>query len=301
MVVKSVAFAILALAIGVSIVCAQPRKGTERTVVFAVLENGGSVEPIGYVDRNGKVTGAIDGASKPLVLNAFHKTYFAKGKTYSLLFGGKTSGTVAVVSSNPKAECGSFEAKVRTKTTRTPLTGNVMALATNSKLAKPGSGIRRLPTAAERSETEALVRSEFVKNGVAEAVTTNLRSLNLTALDVDSDANAELVGTYWVETSPKERGLLFFIAQRGADGKYAFGFSEFNKVGEADTMSEDIKDVDSGVYHERLLDVLDVDDDGVGEVFSYVMSFEGAGFNVYKRNRTGWSKHFEGSNYHCGY
>lgn len=301
MVVKSVAFAILALTIGVSIVCAQARKGIERTVVFAVLENGGSVEPIGYVDRYGKITGAIDGASKPLVLKAFHKTYFAKGKTYSLLFGGKTSGTVAVVSSNPKAECGSFEAKVRTKTTRTPLMGNVMALATNSKLAKPGSGIRRLPTAAERSETEALVRSEFVKNGIAEAVTTNLRSLNLTALDVDSDANAELVGTYWVETSPKERGLLFFIAQRGADGKYAFGFSEFNKVGEADTMSEDIKDVDSGVYHERLLDVLDVDDDGVGEVFSYVMSFEGAGFNVYKRNRTGWSKHFEGSNYHCGY
>jgi hypothetical protein len=104
-----------------------------------------------------------------------------------------------------------------------------------------------------------------------------------------------------VDLSPTDRGLLFFIAQRGVDGKYVFGRSEYGKVAQSETMSEDIKDVDSGVYHERLLDIFDVDGDGVSEIFTYVMSFESAGFNVYKRKTNGWGLHFETSNYHCGY
>ena len=277
------------------------RPATAKTPIFAVLGDGTSIEPIGYVDRRGRMTPAIDGGSDRRVLTAFHRTYFAKGKSYPLIFGGKPAGSVTLVSSDPAAECVNFLGKVNTKTSRTPLKGNVMALATSAKIPKPGSGVRRLPTPAERSEIETLVRATYAKNGLPESVTTNLRSHNLTALDVDSDANAELVGTYWVDLSPTERGLLFFIAQRGADGKYVFGHSEYGKIAQAETMSEDIKDVDSGVYHERLLDIFDVDGDGVAEVFTYVMSFESAGFNVYKRKSNGWALHYEGSNYHCGY
>jgi hypothetical protein len=272
-----------------------------KTPIFAVLGDGTSIEPIGYVDGRGRMTPAIDGASERKVLNAFHRKYFGKGKSYPLIFGGQPAGTVTLVSSDPAAECMNFLGKVTTKTTRTSLKGNVMALATGVKLAKPSSGVRRLPTPAERAEAEALVRGAYAKNGVPESAAANLRSHNLTALDVDSDANAELVGTYWVDLSATERGLLFFIAQRGEDGKYTFGHSEYNKVAQSETMSEDIKDVDSGVYHERLLDIFDVDGDGVAEIFSYVMSFEGAAFNVYKRKSNGWALHFEGSNYHCGY
>jgi len=274
---------------------------TAKSPIFAVLGDGSSIEPIGYVDSKGKMIHAIDGSSNQSVLNSFHRTYFGKGKFYSLFFGGKSAGTVTVVSSDPKAECINYLAKTTTKTTRTPLKGNIMALATNAKVVKPGSGVRRLPTPAERAEIETLVRDEFEKNSLPRSSLTNLRSQNLTALDVDSDAIAELVGSYWVEVSPKERGLLFFIAQRGTDGKYGFGYSNYHKVIESETMSEDIKDVDSGVYHERLLDIFDVDGDGVSEIFSYVMSFESAGFNVYKRQTTGWTNVFEGSNYHCGY
>ena len=291
-----------------AIVCSAPagsaqtrRPATAKTPIFAVLGDGTSIEPIGYVDGRGRITHAIDGGSDRKVLTAFHRTYFAKGKTYPLIFGGKPAGAVTLVSSDPAAECVSFLGKVTTKTTRTPLKGNVMALATGAKIVKPGSGVRRLPTPAERAEVEALVRATYTKNGVPDSVTANLRSHNLTALDVDSDANAELVGTFWVDLSPTDRGLLFFIAQRGSDGKYTFAHSEYNKVAQSETMSEDIKDVDSGVYHERLLDIFDVDGDGVAEIFSYVMSFEGAAFNVYRRKSNGWALHFEGSNYHCGY
>ena len=299
-------FKLVTAVVSIAVICvnfawAQKKSAAARPVIFAVLNDGKSVEPIGYIGSKGAITTAIDGASERKVLNAFHKNYFAKGRAYPLIFGGKSAGTVTVVSSDPRGECVNYLGTVTTKTTRTPLKGNIMGLATNAKATQSGSGVRRLPTPAERAEVEALVRSEFQKNGVPETATGNLRSHNLTALDVDSDANAELVGSYWVDLTPTDRGLLFFIAQRGTDGKYGFGHSEYRKVAQSETMSEDIKDVDSGVYHERLLDIFDVDGDGVAEVFSYIMSFESAGFNVYKRKTTGWALHFEGANYHCGY
>ena len=272
-----------------------------KTVIFAVLNDGKAIEPIGYIGAKGVITSAIDGASESAVLTAFHRTYFAKGKMFPLVFGGKVAGNVTVVSSNPRGECVNYLANVTTKTTRTPLKGNIMALATNAKISKPGSGVRRLPTPAERAEIEALVRDTFTKDGISPEIAKNLKYHNLTALDVNSDGQAEMVGTFWVETSATERQLLFFIADLGADKKYRLGYAESKKVKQEETMSEDIKDVDTGVYHERLLDIFDVDGDGDSEIFSYVMSFEGAGFNIYKRQGDGWVTHFEGSNYHCGY
>jgi hypothetical protein len=55
------------------------------------------------------------------------------------------------------------------------------------------------------------------------------------------------------------------------------------------------------VHHERLLDVLDIDNDGTAEVFTYIQSFEGAGFNAYRRSGGKWTKIYDGANYHCGY
>jgi hypothetical protein len=279
---------------------AKPAKPT-KTVIFAVLNDGKAVEPIGYIGAKGVMTPAIDGASEAPVLTGFHRTYFAKGKMFPLIFGGKVSGNVTVTSSDPRGECVNYLANVTTKTTRSALKGNIMALATNAKITKPGSGVRRLPTPAERAEIETLVREAFAKKAISEEVVKNLKYHNLTALDVNNDGQAEMVGSFWVEPSATEREVLFFIAELGADKKYRFGYSESRRIKQEETMSEDIKDVDSGVYHERLLDIFDIDGDGDSEIFSYVMSFEGAGFNVYKRQGDGWINHFEGSNYHCGY
>ena len=272
-----------------------------KAVIFAVLNDGKAIEPIGYIGAKGAMTQAIDGASDAPALTAFHRAYFAKGKMFPLVFGGKVAGNVAVISSNSTSDCGKNMADVATKTTRSALKGNIMALATNARVTKPGSGVRRLPTAAERAEIETLVRETFTKNAISAEIAKNLKYHNLTALDVNNDGQAEMVGSFWVEPSATEREVLFFIAELGADKKYRFGYSESRRIKQAETMSQDIKDVDSGVYHERLLDIFDVDGDGDSEIFSYVMSFEGAGFNVYKRQGDAWVKHFEGSNYHCAY
>jgi hypothetical protein len=277
----------------------QPLKAV-KSLIVAVLNDGKTVEPIAILEK-GKLTAPTNGSDSAEMIAAFNKTYYPVGKKYSLYFGGAVAGSVTITGSDSKRECSANMADVSSTTTRTPLKGNVMAIATGSTQKGKGSGVRRLPSTAERAEIDALVRDKFIENGVPEAVANNLKYQNLTALDVEGDKKIEFVGSFWVDPSAKSRALLFFIAEIGSDGKFKFGHSEFKKVAEEETMSSDIKDVDTGVYHERLLDIFDVDGDGVSEVFTYVMSFEGAGFNVYKRQAGMWNKMFEGSNYHCGY
>lgn len=279
----------------------RPRPAAKsKPVIFAMLNDGKTIEPIGYVD-GGKVTAAVDGGAEAAKLTAFHRSYYKPATTYRLIFGGSSAGTVTIKSSDPKAECSSNTAEVTYDSAKARLRGNVMALATNAPTPTKGSGVRRLPTPAERTEIEALVRSEMVKQKVSGGESKPLKYHNLTAVDVDGDGKAEMVGSFWVDASAASRALLYFIADKGIDDKYKFGFTDFRIIEQKDVMSGEISDLDSGVYHERLLDVFDLNGDGVAEVFTYIQSFEGAGFNVYRREGGRWVSMFEGSNYHCGY
>ena len=167
-----------------------------KPLISAAINDGKTLEPIAYLS-GGKLSPTVSGSDAMNIIVAFDRSYYPKGKVYSLIFGGKSTGTSTVVSSNAKSDCSRNMATVTTKTSGTALKGNVMALATNAQLAKPGSGVRRLPTTSERAEIEALVKAEFMRNGVSEAVANDMRYLNNTGLDVDSDGKAEFVGTYW--------------------------------------------------------------------------------------------------------
>lgn len=270
-----------------------------KQIIFAVLNDGTTLEPIAYIEK-GKLTGAVNGSDEPNILAAFDKTYYKPKGTYSLIFAGVNSGNVTIKSSDPKSDCAKNMAVITATSSKAKLKGNVMALATNAT-AKSGAGVRRLPTAAERKEIETLVREQFVKNNVPGNATGNLKYQNLTALDVDGDGKAEMVGSFWVEPSNDERDLLFFIADKKANGKYAINYNDFRAVKKDEVMSGELKDLDGGTYHELLLDTFDYDGDGVSEIFTYTPSFEGAGFTSYKRANGQWTRSFEYSNYHCGF
>lgn len=268
-----------------------------KPIIFAVLNDGKTLEPIAFVNK-GKLTTTVDGGSEASIIAAFNKVYYKPGTVYRLIFGGANAGTVSVKSSDSNAECSRNMAQITTKTTKTPLSGLVMGLATNAPGKSTAVSFRRKPTAEEKTEIEALVRSEFAKKKLTPK---ELRYHNLTALDLENDGKAELVGSYWVEVDKLTRALLFFIAGKGSNGKYSLGHHEYRSIDQAGVMSGEIKDVDEGVYHELLLDAFDFDGDGTLEVFTYTQSFEGAGFHAYRRSGSKWVKSFEGSNYHCGY
>ncbi len=275
-------------------------KAKPSPIIFAVTNDGKTIEPLGTIDK-GSLEPAAGGDSEPKVLNAFVRQFYQPKTVYRLVFGGADAGTVTVNSSNEKKECSKNMAQVTTVSAKAKLKGFVMALATSEPISKTASGLRRLPTAAERAEAETLVRAEFAKQNIAAGVLKNLKYHNLTALDVDNDKKPELVGSFWVETAPTERALLFFIADKTASGKYAMGISEYQAVKQADVMSEDITSVDGGVYHEMLLDALEYNGDTTAEIFTYIQSFEGGSFNAYSRQDGKWSRVFEGSNYHCAF
>ena len=281
-------------------VSAQQPASKPAPIIFAVLNDGAVVEPIAYLEDK-KLEATIDGGQDVPVLARFHKLYFKPKSTYQLIFGGASAGTVTIKSSDLSAECVRHTAQATVASTKTRLKGNVMALATSSSIKAVGSGTRRLPTAAERGEIESLVRAEFGKQKIAASVLRKLKYQNLTAIDVDNDDVVEFVGTYWVEPTLKSRALIFFIAEKNADDKYAFAFSDYKAIDQKDTMSDDITTVDSGVGHELLLDVLDIDGDGAGEIFTYSPSFEGAGFNVYRRGAGKWARIYEEANYRCAF
>jgi hypothetical protein len=288
----------------VSPLAAQKRKSVKtkaKPIIFAVLNDGKTLEPIAVIDK-GKLTQASGGDDEAAAIAAFVKTYYQPKSTYRLIFGGADDGTVTVVKSNAASDCAKNVADATTVAKTAKLGGFVMGLATSATIDKTIKPVRRKPTSAERAEIETLVRNEFAKQKVPAAALKNLRYHNLTAIDVDRDGNAEMVGSFWVENAAGERALLFFIADKNSDGKYSFGYSDFKIYKQSEMMSgSNITALDEGVYHELLLDVMDYDGDKVGEIFTTIEALEGAGFNAYKRDGGKWVKAFEGNNYHCGF
>ena len=271
-----------------------------KTIVFAVLQDGQTLEPIGVIDK-GEIKEAGSGMDDTKALTAFATIYYKPKTTYNLIFGGASSGTVTIKSSNTKAECGKNLAQITTISPKAKLKGLVMGLATNGKPAGITTSFRRMPTFPERAEIEALVRAEFIKQGVSSDAVKNMKYHNLTALDVDADGKAEMVGTFWAESSDKERNLLFFIAEKDASGKYVFGHTDYSKVTPNEVMSVDLADLNDGLGHELLLDVLEADGDKTSEIFTIAQAFEGNNFHVYSKRNGKWTRVFEGYNYHCAY
>lgn len=296
----------LLILLTISATFSQGRKKTKsapkpKPIVFAVIDDGQRLEPIGEIDKGELVTSAV-GDSEPKALTTFINTYYKPKTTYNLIFGGATNGTVTVKSSNPESDCGKNIATVTTVSSKAKLKGLVMGLATNEKPAKTASGVRRLPTPVERAEIEMLVRAEFTKQGVSANAVKNLKYHNLTALDVDNDGKAEMVGSFWAETSSNERNLLFFIADKNKSGKYSFGYSEYDKITPDKIMSgAELKDLDGGILNELLLDAFEYNGDTTAEIFTMTQAFEGSNFHVYSRQKGKWTRVFEGYNYHCAF
>ncbi|CAN5640370.1 hypothetical protein BH24ACI1_BH24ACI1_18490 [soil metagenome] len=300
---KKTTVSVLFVMVLVSLIAAQrkrsPAKPKPKSVIFAVLNDGQTLEPIAAIDK-GELVASVGGDSEPKPLTSFVNTYYKPQTTYNLIFGGAMNGKVTVKSSNPNSDCGKNLATVTTQSAKAKLKGMVMGLATNEITLKPVKGVRRLPTAAERTEIESLVRAEFAKQKVSANALKKLRYYNLTALDLDDDGEAEMVGSFWVESSAKERNILFFIAEKNS-GKYKFGFSEYKKITPDEIMSGDLKDLDTGIGSELLLDALEYNGDTTAEVFTINKAFEGNNFHVYSRQDRKWTRVFEGYNYHCAY
>jgi len=128
-----------------------------RPAIFSVIYGGSGIEPIAFVENGKLVAGGNDGSADGSTLS---KLYYKPGAKYDLIFGGVSDGTVTVKKSNVGSECGGSSAEVTVASTKAKLKGFVMGLATNITPKGKATGLRRMPTAAERAEIESLVNQK---------------------------------------------------------------------------------------------------------------------------------------------
>ncbi len=302
-------FIMLAAALAITspeIMAARTSSGQQNSVVvFAVsatnLPNA-SMEPF-LIIENGTYKQPVAGDSDAAEISKFSDQHYRKGQKYRVLFGGGDAGTATVKASGKDNECSRTSADV-TLQTQARLNSNVMALATNSDSLGTGKGSRRVPTAAERASAIALAKTAFRQKGVAAALLPSLTVINLTALDLDRDGKSELIGSFVVKKTkgPQVRHMLFLLAEpQGANFKTAL--AEYDQIEEKNIMSgATISAVeDAGIYVERLLDQLDLDGDGTGEVLTISTGLEGVGYTIHKKKQGQWAKVYEFGNYHCAF
>ena len=275
------------------------------TVIFAVSQQQvpeALLAPVVVISR-GQYVEPASGMSDEETLSRFVERYYSPGQKYGLLFGGGRTGTVTVKASERDSDCFRNGASAALETAAR-LGGNVMALATNSDtLGRPHSS-RRPPTVNERAAILNLVRNTYRRKGVPASLLSSLGTINLTAADLDADGDAELIGSFGIkkERGSKARYLLFMIAEPQGM-RYRAGLTQFERVTNKDIMAGGSIDEVGGssLLSEVLIDQLDLDGDGVSEVFTLTTGFEGDTYTIYRRQKRLWRKAYEFGNYKCAF
>jgi hypothetical protein len=274
-------------------------------LIFAVTRRADAAfefEPIA-IFRRGAFTGSITGESSAAELTRFANSYYKAGQRYRLIWGGAEAGTVVAKQSQKESDCAKAAATADVQTS-VQLGGNRMALATNSALLGLAKSSRRPPTDAERAGVREHVERIFREKGVPAAALGSLQTINLTATDLNSDGTAELIGTYMIKRGTTQIFIdqLFVIAEPSGSA-FKIGIANYGQMkGEDFNDPESLESVGQSAFQtEILIDQLDVDRDGTGEVFTISYSFEGTNYAIYKKGRAGWTRLKEFYNYRCAY
>lgn len=222
---------------------------------------------------------------------AFAQNYFATGKKYRLIFGGGDAGTVTV--KKWSEGCNNIHSQVEVASSAR-LGGQVRALATNSDSIGKRASSRRAPTDAERAAVLKLVRTIYRQRRTPANLMNSIKVTNLTATDIDGDNKHEFVGSFMLTTRGRGSGGsegpiiferdLFLIAKGDAIAVRA-DFANFQ--GYKPPPEQFLSSID-------FVDQVDVDGDGVGEVFTVQGGFDAYAYVIFKKLRGRWREVYQG-------
>ncbi|HJZ80035.1 MAG TPA: hypothetical protein VKD91_06810 [Pyrinomonadaceae bacterium] len=271
--------ALLLALMGACLFSPEPRVAEAQTrtptVVFAVSGNGADASMDAVVLVEGKQLRAPYDSDKENARKNFGEQYFAAGKVYRLIFGGGEAGTVRV--DKWSVGCNNIHTQVTT-TTSARLGGKVMALATSSGTLGKRPVSRRPPTESERAAVLALMKNIYQQHRTPANLMSAIKVSNLTATDLNGDGQYELVGSFTLASKNKFERDLFLIAKPQGDQFVAdfIKFQAYQPPAEGFLSSID--------YIEQL----DLDGDGVGEVFAQQGGFDGYALLIFQKVPGGW-------------
>ena len=256
----------------------EPQAKRGSTLV-AVVSRPDADEPQGNLDavvliENGKLRQPYPEYNE-VVQRKFGSEYFASGEKYRLTFGGGEVGSVTVKGFD--MGCNNIHATANVEDNG-KIPAHLSALATNSDSLGRKPASRRPPTDAERTAMNLLVTRIYRARGATRAVLRTVVTTNLTATDLNSDGKFELIGSYKAEQKTRARKDLLLIAEpAGVAFKPALvEFQAYKMPPEG---------FDSAI---DFVDQLDLDGDGIAEVFVRQHGFDAYGYSIYKKSRGRW-------------
>ena len=211
----------------------------------------------------------------------FADKYFANGRKYRLIFGGGEAGSVTVTKWSEG--CNSIHSEITTATSAR-IGGQVRALATNSDSLGQRALSRRPPTDTERMAVMALVKTIYSQRRTPASLMSSLKVTNMTATDLDGDGKHEMIGSFTLTSRNKFQRDLFLIAKSAGTAMRAdfVKFQAYQPPPEGFLSSVDF------------IDQLDVDRNGVGEVFAIQGGFDGYAYLVFRKIGGRWREVYQG-------
>ena len=216
----------------------------------------------------------------------FASEYFATGKKYRMTFGGGEVGSATVKAFD--TGCNNIHATA-TISDDGRIPAHLSALATNSDLLGRTAVSRRVPTDAERTAVNLLVAQIYRSRGATRAWLRTVVTTNLTATDLDGDGKFELIGSYTAQSKTKARkDLLVILEPAGATFKPTLvKFQSYQLPPEGFDSAKDF------------VDQLDLDGDGIAEVFVRQHGFDAYGYAIYKKTAGRWRQVYTTSGDAC--
>lgn len=260
----------------IALLCIQSLAQTKPAVVFVVAptdDQDAAVDAVLIYER-GKLSApyAEDSTEQQ---TRFADNFFASGKRYRLTFGGGEVGSIEI--KDHVVGCNNVHARAAVNAgERVPKGLSALATSSDKAGAKPSS--RRAPTAAERAAVMQLVKQLYRSRGTPPSLLRSLSTTNLTASDLDGDGKLEMIGSFVIKTMTGARRDLFLIAEPHNDA-FRSAFVRYQSY------KPEIEDFHSAI---DFIDQLDVDGDGVGEVFANQRGYDAYGYNIYKKVNGRW-------------
>ncbi len=252
-----------------------PRIGILVSTISLNDNSEASLDPVVIVS-NGKFHPPY-AESDERAQNAFAKKYFAPGQKYRVTFGGGDAGTVSIKKS--QIGCNSLHATGQGEV-NSRIRGRIMGLASNLNIPAQQSIARRSPTESERAAAMELVKGIYLSRRTPQSWLKLLTTTNLTATDLNNDGKFELIGSFVIQTPANARRDLLLIAEPQGD-KFKSTLVAFQSY------KLPPEQFDSAV---DFVDHLDLDGDGVGEVFVIEHGFDAYGYSIYKKQNGRWRK-----------
>jgi hypothetical protein len=256
----------------------KPAPSLAGIVIFEVSKfaDGASIDPI-VIYNKGQYTDPLPDDNEAFVKQVAAK-YMRTGQKYRVIFGGAEAGTITL-KNRYESEIGLSTGVTLQSTVK--LSDEVKALATTSETLGGKQSSRRAPTPEERAAMMTLMNETYKQKKVPQASIAKVKTNNITALDVDADGKAELIGSFEISDEKQNSQNLFLIAEL-QNGQYKAGMAWFKRGDE--TTSE----------ARRLIDILDLDGDGIAEVFTANSYYESTDFTIYKKAKGVWRSVYQG-------